>query len=176
MASMRETMMVLCLDVKMAVAMDALMADSKASQLGRSMAQSWAAMTALSTAETTEIDSVAVRAVLMDSPMVFRSVAMLGDQKAGTTVCPWVEHLGCMWEHWKVVVKGLRMADHWGEWWVVQMAARSVAMSGDQKAEMMVCPWVEHLDCMWEHWTVDVKGVGMADRWGQQWVVSMVDG
>ena len=99
MASLRETMMVLRLDVKMAVAMDALMADSKVSQLGRSMAQSWAAMTARSTAETTEIDSVAVRAVKTDSSMVVRSVAMSGDQRAETKVCPWAERLGCMWEY-----------------------------------------------------------------------------
>jgi hypothetical protein len=99
MASLRETMMVRCSDVKMAVAMDEPMADLMVSQSGRSMAQSWAAMTALPTAETTEIDSAAVKAVTTDSSMVVRSVAMLGDQKAETKVCPWAERLDSMWEH-----------------------------------------------------------------------------
>lgn len=99
MASLRETMMVRSLAVKMAVPMDAPMADSMVCQSGRSMVQSWAAMTALPTAETTEIDSVAVRAVLTDSSMVVRSVAMLGAQKAEMMVSPWAERLDCMWEH-----------------------------------------------------------------------------
>jgi hypothetical protein len=121
MASLRETMMVRCSDVKMAVPMDAPMADSKVCQSGRSMAQSWAAMTARSTAETTEIDSAAVRAVLTDNSMVVRSVAMSGDQKAETKVYPWVVRLGCMWEHWTVAVKGFGTADHWDQRWVVSM-------------------------------------------------------
>ena len=94
-------MMVRCLDVKMAVAMDAPMADSKVCQSGRSMAQSWAAMTALPTAETTEIDSVAVRAVTADRSMV---VVILGDQKAEMTVALLVERLDWVRDHWKVAV------------------------------------------------------------------------
>jgi hypothetical protein len=176
MASLRETMMVHSLDVKMAVAMDAPMADSKVSQSGRSMAQSWAAMTAPSTAETTEIDSVAVRAVKTDSSMVVRSVAMLGDQKAGTTVASLVVHLDCMWEYWTVAVWGFGMAAHSGQRWVVQMAARSVVMLGDQKAGLTVASLVVRLDCLREYWTVAVWDFGMADHSGQRWVVQMVDG
>jgi hypothetical protein len=93
--------MVLCLGVKMAVAMGALMAASKVSQLGRSMAQSWAAMMAPPTADTTEIDSAAVRAVTTDHSMV---VVILGAQKAEMTVALLVERLDCVREHWKVAV------------------------------------------------------------------------
>ena len=121
MASKKEMMMVRCLDVTMVVATDAQTADSMVCQSGRSMAQSWAAMMVLSTADTTEIDSAVVRAVMTDNSMVVRSVARLEDQKAETKACPWDEHLGCRWECWTVAVKAYGMVDRWGQRWVVSM-------------------------------------------------------
>lgn len=112
---------------KLAKLMVPQMADSKVRQSGRSMVQSWAAMTALMTVESTEIDSVVARAAMTDSSMEVWSVAMSGAQKVGTTAYPWVEHLDCMWEYWTVAVTAVGMADHWGQRWVAQTVDRWVA-------------------------------------------------